>query len=384
MLGALEGFTIGITADRRSEEQALLVERAGGSVVHGPCIRTLPLDDVEQLRELTLGLIERPPDVVVANTGIGMRGWFEAAASWGLEPDLLRILGRALILARGAKVAGAVATAGLEVAWRAPSEQLREIAEHLAGMDLRGRRVAVQLHGDRQEPISEAARYAGAEVVAVPVYRWDRPGDLAATVALLDAVAARRVDAVTFTSMPAVRTFFQVADELGRDVAADAELGRGVAVACVGPVCAQAALAHGVVDPVVPARTRLGSMVRALGQRLAHRQLRVTLAGDDRPSLVVQGAVAVVGGSTVRLTERERAVLEALAERPGAVVGRTALLHAVWGDASGDPHVVDVTVARLRRKLGTAGGGIGTVVRRGYRLEVLADVRGAGHDLTVP
>ena len=42
-LASLEGFTVGITADRRWEEQAALLERRGARVVHGPAIRTLPL-----------------------------------------------------------------------------------------------------------------------------------------------------------------------------------------------------------------------------------------------------------------------------------------------------------------------------------------------------
>jgi uroporphyrinogen-III synthase len=369
MLGALEGFTVGVTADRRAEEQALLIERVGGTVLHAPCIRTLPLDDGEDLRAVTLELIRRPPDVVVVNTAIGMRGWFEAAASWGLEAELLRSLAQARILARGPKAAGAVTTVGLAVSWRAPAEQLAEVAEHLGGMALRGQRVAVQLHGDRHEPISAVVRQAGGEVVAVPVYRWDRPVDVAPVAALVDAVAARRVDAVTFTSSPAMHTFFELATELGRRDVVTASLGQLVEVACVGPVCERAALAHGITNPVVPGRARLGSMVRALGERLGRRQ-RHLVAGEGQASLLVQGAVAAAGRSCVRLTERERAVLEVLAAHPGAVVSRVDLLRAVWGDPAGNPHVVDVTVARLRAKLGDAGVVIATVVRRGYRLNV--------------
>lgn len=347
----------------------MLIERAGGCVVHGPSIRTLPLDDGEELRAATLTLIDHPPDVVVANTAIGMRGWFEAAASWGMEGDLLAALRPARILARGPKVAGAVTTAGLGVAWRAPSEQLSEIAEHLASLDLRGRRVVIQLHGDRCEPVSEAARRAGAEVVAVPVYRWDRPTDLGATISLIDAIAMRRVDAVTFTSAPAVHTFFDIVADLDRRDVLDVVSARRVEVACVGPVCARAALARGVSDPVVPERARLGSMIRALTERLAQRQVIIAVDAEGQPRLVLQGAAVIGYSVTARLTERERALLETLAARPGAVVSRTSLLQSVWGGASEDPHVVDVTVGRLRRKLGHAGAVISTVMRRGYRLD---------------
>ena len=40
---SLDGFVIGVTADRRWEEQAELLERRGARVVHGPTIRTIAL-----------------------------------------------------------------------------------------------------------------------------------------------------------------------------------------------------------------------------------------------------------------------------------------------------------------------------------------------------
>jgi DNA-binding response OmpR family regulator len=69
----------------------------------------------------------------------------------------------------------------------------------------------------------------------------------------------------------------------------------------------------------------------------------------------------------VRLSDRERAVLRILARRPGTVSGRATLLREIWGD--GDPHLVDVTMARLRRRLAPTGLRLVTVPRRGYRLE---------------
>ena len=52
-LGSLSGYTVAITADRRHEEQAELVERRGGTVLSGPVIRTLPLADEAGLRLAT-------------------------------------------------------------------------------------------------------------------------------------------------------------------------------------------------------------------------------------------------------------------------------------------------------------------------------------------
>src|SRR5579884_1582157 len=67
-LGQLQGFIVGVTADRRWEQQAELLERRGARVVHGPTIRTDYLAAEETVREATLRVLRRPPDVFVATT----------------------------------------------------------------------------------------------------------------------------------------------------------------------------------------------------------------------------------------------------------------------------------------------------------------------------
>jgi len=60
-----------------------------------------------------------------------------------------------------------------------------------------------------------------------------------------------------------------------------------------------------------------------------------------------------LGGQPVKLTRLEFDLLEALSERPRAVLSRRQLLERVWGpDWVGDEHLVDVHIANLRRKLG--------------------------------
>lgn len=59
----------------------------------------------------------------------------------------------------------------------------------------------------------------------------------------------------------------------------------------------------------------------------------------------------VVGGAPVELTRTEFDLLEALCAHPGRLCTRAQLAELVWGYAV-DPHVVDVHVANLRRKLG--------------------------------
>jgi len=79
-----------------------------------------------------------------------------------------------------------------------------------------------------------------------------------------------------------------------------------------------------------------------------------------------------IDGSPVDVTALEFNLLATLAREPGIVIGRQALLDALWGpDYVGDDHLVDVHVANLRRKLGDDPAGprfVETVRGVGYRL----------------
>ena len=109
---ALAGFTVGVTAARRAEELGTMLERRGAVVLHGPAIRIVPLADDADLLAATKTLVAAPPDITVATTGIGFRGWVEAAEGWGLGADLLDALGAGTLIARGPKARGAIRATG--------------------------------------------------------------------------------------------------------------------------------------------------------------------------------------------------------------------------------------------------------------------------------
>jgi uroporphyrinogen-III synthase len=366
----LTGFVVGVTADRRSAEQVLMLERLGLQAVVGPAIRTLPLVDDDGLWDATRALLAEPPDLLVANTGLGIRSWFASAASWGLEEELVATLRAGRVVARGPKAAGAAQLVGLDVWWRPPEERLRAVGdalvqEQIAG-SLEGRRVALQLHGDADQHLGCRLREAGAKVIEVPVYRWTLPDDRGPVLRLVERCLRGGVDAITFTAAPALTNLLRIAADAGMAEELRAALAGPVTAACVGPVCADAARAEGIAAPVVPGTWRLGSLVRAVAETLRGR--RRALRADGH-LLSLQGGAVVLDGTVVPLTDRERSVLSILAERPGAAVPRAALMKAVWGDRTADPHALEAVVGRLRGKLGPAGAAVETVVRRGYRLD---------------
>ncbi len=365
-LRQLEGFVVGITADRRWEEQAELLSRRGATIVHGPTITTLYLASDENLHRATLALIEDPPDYMVATTGIGIRAWLDTAATWGVADDLTAALERSRIVARGPKAAAALQIGGMSVWQRSPTEQMAALIDILLAEPLTGRRVALQEYGMESPELVEVLSAAGATVVPVPVYRWRIPADPEPARRLADAARSGQLDAITFTSAPAVHNLFAMAGTEEETDQLRAAFNSSVTAACVGPVCAEGARQLGIHDPLTPTTGRLGLLVRALGNHLSERRCSYQLAGHEA---VVQGGAVELDGVVSQLSPKERAILELLTRRPGAVVSREAFLTQIWGSADTDPHLLEVAVARLRRRLGPAQGALQTVPRRGYRLD---------------
>lgn len=359
----LAGWTVGVTAARRREELGGALERRGAKIVYGPAIRLVPLEDDTELRAATERVLAQPVDIAIATTGIGFRGWLDAADTWGLAPQLIDALGGAVILARGPKVRGAVRAGGLRETWSPESESSNEVLDHVVqNYELAGRRVAVQLHGEPLRELVDTLRDKGADVIEVPVYRWEQPEDVAPLHRVIDGVVTGAIDALTFTSAPAAVNFLRTAEQMGADVVA--ALRGPVLCAAVGPVTAAPLLAAGAVV-TQPERFRLGALVRQVAEQLPPRAVAVGAAGHR---IEIRGHAAVVDDDLVGLSAVSLAVLRALAAEPGRVLSRDELGSALSGE-TGDGHAVEVAVARLRAALGDPAI-ITTVVKRGYRLDV--------------
>lgn len=267
MSSPLDGFTIGITADRRWQEQADLFTKRGATVLHGPTMKTVDLSQSATLRNITESLVARPPDLLVATTGMGMRFWIEAASSWGLAEALLGSFARARVIARGAKSASAIRSAGLDVWWQAPSERMDDIVAFVAESAASEARLALQLFDPNGHPSTAALAAVVGELIEVPVYRWLLPEDPTAARSLIAAIVARDLAAVTFTSQPAVHQMFQLAGDVAPQLRA--ALNDDVLAACVGPVCAEAAADEGISRTVWPEPPRLVALVKLVTARLS-------------------------------------------------------------------------------------------------------------------
>jgi len=366
----LTGYRIAVTSARRAEELCALLGRHGAEVCSAPAINMIALPDDDELHGNTEALIAEPPDILVAHTGIGFRGWVAAAEGWGLSNQLIAALSSARIVARGPKATGALRAAGLHEEWSPKSESSHDVLKYLLESGVSGKRVAIQLHGaaDAWDPFPEfmgGLRSAGAEVVPIRVYRWKSTALGGEFDQLVTGIARRQFDAVSFTSAPAAAAVLERGRDLGIEDQLLEALRTDVHAMCVGPVTSQPLRRKGVPTSS-PERMRLGALARHITEQLPLLgSCTVAAAGHV---VDIRGTCVLVDGSIKLLSPSGMAILRALAQRPGDVVSRSDLLRVLPGN-SNDPHAVDTAVLRLRTALDDKNI-VATVVKRGYRLAV--------------
>lgn len=356
----LAGFTIGVTADRRSDDLIAALTRRGAEVLHAPTLRIQPLEEDGQLVQDTRAVIDGRPDIVLVTTSYGFRGWLDAADAAGLGKQVIEVLSASRILVRGPKARGAVRAAGLTEQGSGAEETTASLVDLVLERDVSGQTVLVQLHGVVDQEQLDRLRAAGAHLLTVAPYRWMPPPDSRAVERLIEAIIGRQLDAVTFTSAPAAEALLLAADPLGVRAELVDAMRSDVLPVAVGNVTAAPLRAAGL-EPAHPERFRLGALVRTVCEEMETRVIRAeTTAGP----VELRGRLAIFDGRSVLLPPSGALILKALMQAQGTVVPKDQLRTVV----AGDDHALEVAVGRLRSSL-AAPGLVRTVVRRGYRLD---------------
>jgi uroporphyrinogen-III synthase len=264
----LAGLTVAAFESRRAAEMAELIRRHGGTPLVAPSMRESPLAENAPALDLLQRLEERRVDIVVLLTGVGTRALVQAVAKRCPPERFAELLRQTTLVARGPKPVAALRELKLVPDVTAPEPNTwREL---LAAVDasggLAGRRVAVQEYGRTNDELIDGLQQRGAEVLRVPVYRWEMPEDLGPLENAARRWAAGEVDIALFTSARQVDHFLEIADRLGLREAV-VEAARRVVVASIGPVCSAALRAEGFAVDIEPEHPRMGQLVGAVARR---------------------------------------------------------------------------------------------------------------------
>jgi uroporphyrinogen-III synthase len=357
----LGGCTVGLTAGVRAGEQITLWRRAGAIVHHASLLNLHDLDFDSVVGPSVSTMLDERPEAIVFTSVVGVRRVMSAVGRLDRRTAGDTLLDDSVIIATHDHVADEIAAQGYRADVTKRGGRLDEVIIDLTRQLPDGGRVAIQLPG--HPVLSPAWSDVPWDVIPVSTYGCSAADDPAAR-ELVDGAAHGELDLILLPTEAAASALVRIADRLG---CLDSLLARSDALMLVGAdqATVDRCIELGFERPTRPARSGTEAAIRHACRLFARRAMTLTLDGHE---LVVRGRLVELDGRELRLSDRERAILARLVEQPGAVVSKDDLVRSVWGGGAVDPHLAEVSIARLRQRFGEAGGCIETIIRRGYRL----------------
>lgn len=240
----LHNRLIAVPEARELDVFAALLERRGARVLRAPLVAIRDAVDPTPVLAWLEDFAAGGCDDLILLTGEGLRRLLACLMRWRplLRPAFLQSLSVTRRITRGPKPARALRELELGPDLEAPTPTTAGVIASLRDLDLRGRRVGVQLYGtEANPPLQEFLLAAGAQLKTVAPYVYASASDDEAVRELLRQLASGGVDAIAFTSKAQVARLFAVAAPATVRAALAA-----TQVAAVGPVVAEALRQHGV------------------------------------------------------------------------------------------------------------------------------------------
>lgn len=256
---------------RRAREMGQLITNSGGMATVVPCMREIPAGPNPEESLFAQRLISNQLQAVIFMTGVGVRALAKALEDICPREQFVAALGRTAVVARGPKPIAVLREFGVPVALSVPEPNTwREILSALDAnsekIPLKDTTVAVQEHGVPSSELYTGLSQRGAQVFAVPVYKWAPPDDTSALRDVIHRLARKEFDVVLFTSSVQVHHLFRFANEMGQYEAVDGAL-RHVVVASIGPVTSETLREYGVGVDIEPSHSKMGFLVNETAQR---------------------------------------------------------------------------------------------------------------------
>jgi uroporphyrinogen-III synthase len=246
----LAGRTIAVPESREIEVFASLLERRGARVIRCPLVAIRDAPDPVPVLDWSRRLAAGAFDDLILLTGEGLRRIISCLERHqpALQAQFVAALDRVRKITRGPKPAKVLRELGMKPEIAAERPTTDGVIASLRGLDLRNRRVGVQLYGiEPNRPLVDFLESAGAVVATVAPYVYADDSDEQAVRNLVQELRAGQVDAIAFTSSAQVERLLVVASEEGARAALANTL-----VAAIGPVVADKLRRHGIDARLMP------------------------------------------------------------------------------------------------------------------------------------
>ncbi len=270
---SFSGLRVISLESRRAKEMETLIRRHNGDPFVAPSVKEKAIEQndgaVSWVDQILAGEIE----TLVLMTGVGLKYMLDAALVRYSREQIIEVLGKVIIVARGPKPCAVLAEYGLRAHIIVPEPNTwREMVPLIEARP--ERRVALQEYGRPNPDFVAALEAGGRQVVPIAIYRWELPDDTGPMREAARRIADRQCEVVIFTTSIQLIHLLQIASEMGIEQDVRSALHDDLVVASVGPIM-NAALAEQGLDPdIIPAHPKMGILVRAAAEQAAAALVR--------------------------------------------------------------------------------------------------------------
>lgn len=281
------GLRVGAFESRQAGQMERLITQCGGVAHVSPSVRITPLSENLEAVDFAHRLITGEVDIAIFLTGVGFELLLDIVGGHLQRQRYLDALADITTIARGSKTAAAMKRLGLKPTASVPPPQTwREVINLVdQSIPVDHRAVGLQAHGLVNHSLIAGLEARGAQVLSIPVYRWELPADTRLLEQNVRLLVQGDLDVLLFTAAPQVTGLLQVAKQLGLESRLVEAIGRTV-VASVGPATSQMLRRHGMSVDLQPGQSRLAALVQLTAQRSdallrSKRHIAAVVPGPD-------------------------------------------------------------------------------------------------------
>jgi len=273
----LTGRTIAIPESRELDLFVQMVEARGASTVRCPLVAILDAPDREPIIAWLRQLVAGQFDDLILLTGEGLRRLLGVADHTGLKEAVIAALAKTRKITRGPKPARALRDVGLRTDLAAQEPTTDGIITMLAGLNLKGRKLGVQLYGSEpNDKLIDFIRRSGGEAFPVAPYIYADKADDFKVINLIKQLASGEIDVIAFTSAQQVLRLYSVAKSNQLERTLEKGWSR-TKVAAVGPVVGETLNTLGIrIDMMPEGSFFMKPLVNAIVEALNRQS-----SGDD-------------------------------------------------------------------------------------------------------
>ena len=264
-MAALDNLSILVPESRELDLFARMLEAEGATALRCPLVRILDLENTMEAEVwIEQAIAGRFTDIIWL-TGEGLRRLIPVAEKMNRREAFVAALGRVRNITRGPKPARALRELGLASGLAVATPTSQGILDALAGEDLPGRAIGVQLYpGEGATLLPAGLQARGVRVWSVTPYRYASDADTVDVENIIRRLARGEIGLVVFTATPQVERFFQVARNAGLEEQLTVAL-HSTPLAAVGPVVEATLRQHGLAPVLQPEGSfHLKPLVRAI------------------------------------------------------------------------------------------------------------------------